>query len=607
MIEIGDLSGPDDDFGGVDTSVRDDGGQLSYSQPTGFYNDVVLVPGALRSTRPDGTITLLSEFGGVAPTFLSEDAKGNIALAGTPPPFPPAPPVAAAAPETSPSTGWFAQFDSHGKLLASTYTDYNGVVGGPIAVGPDSSVYFATANSIVKWVPGSPKFAFTAPVQNVTALAVNSTAVAFALSLSPGQPTTPGVTEATYQGPWDLYIGELNAISGDLQLATYVPITGASQDSKTIITKVAANLALARSGELWIASEINFSNGGKGHTLTAMSADGSRVLDSESIPLFASLAFDHAGNLAFVGFTNVPNLPTTPDAAQRVVCNAFGTTRTYLYLAKRAPDNSVPYATYVPGVSDLGGEKVLSFNGRFVIGEGPVLDSAPTMAGIGCFIDTASRLAVNSQNYFSYNIAATGELLTIVGHGLGPLEEFDAPLDGNGKLPTQLGGVQVLADGIPLPLLSVQQGLVTFYVEPGTVRHSNLGETTLQVQWPSDPVPRREKPRATSESLLTNGTPGFSVFSSDGTGTGQAAALNQDGTVNSSSSPAAPGSIVAIFGNGEGAPSSVTIANLAAEIISFGPAPGLPPGVHQLNVRVPQVAPAGPAPLNVSTTYISIK
>jgi uncharacterized protein (TIGR03437 family) len=100
------------------------------------------------------------------------------------------------------------------------------------------------------------------------------------------------------------------------------------------------------------------------------------------------------------------------------------------------------------------------------------------------------------------------------------------------------------------------------------------------------------------------------VFSLDGSGTGQAAALNQDGTLNSESNPAARGSIVVLYGTGLG-PTNPTLPDGAlgplafdelgrpsgvlqaaidyteSDILYAGSAPGLINGVAQFNLRIP--------------------
>ena len=90
---------------------------------------------------------------------------------------------------------------------------------------------------------------------------------------------------------------------------------------------------------------------------------------------------------------------------------------------------------------------------------------------------------------------------------------------------------------------------------------------------------------------------------------GPAAALNQDGSVNSSANPAAAGSIIAMFATGAGLwnppladgtlisditprpvlPVTVSFAGVPGEVLYAGPAPGLITGGLQINVRLPQL------------------
>lgn len=71
---------------------------------------------------------------------------------------------------------------------------------------------------------------------------------------------------------------------------------------------------------------------------------------------------------------------------------------------------------------------------------------------------------------------------------------------------------------------------------------------------------------------------------------GQAAALNESGTVNSPSDPAARGSIAVLYATGWNStvtdPVSLAIGGYPADILYAGPAPGFP-GLKQINARVP--------------------
>jgi uncharacterized protein (TIGR03437 family) len=107
------------------------------------------------------------------------------------------------------------------------------------------------------------------------------------------------------------------------------------------------------------------------------------------------------------------------------------------------------------------------------------------------------------------------------------------------------------------------------------------------------------------------------IFTINGSGSGQAAILNQDSTANSPTNPAARGSIVSVYMTGVGAltPSindgslgprippfpapvarvSATIGSVDAPVIFVGQAPGLIAGATQVNIQVPQNAPGGAA------------
>jgi uncharacterized protein (TIGR03437 family) len=112
------------------------------------------------------------------------------------------------------------------------------------------------------------------------------------------------------------------------------------------------------------------------------------------------------------------------------------------------------------------------------------------------------------------------------------------------------------------------------------------------------------------------------LFALDATGGGPGAILNQDLSVNSETNPAAPGSVVVLYGTGGGLttpssvdglltaqpypkpvlPVSVTIDNLPAQVLYAGAAPGLVAGVLQINV----VVPANAAPVRYDQVVLTI-
>ena len=109
------------------------------------------------------------------------------------------------------------------------------------------------------------------------------------------------------------------------------------------------------------------------------------------------------------------------------------------------------------------------------------------------------------------------------------------------------------------------------------------------------------------------------IFTSNTSGRGNAAALNQDGSLNSAANPANPGSVVVLYVTGEGAVTPtvsdgtlsqtplakpvaavvVRIGTLPAAVEYAGAAPNLVAGLMQINVRVPMGI-AGDVPVSVT-------
>jgi uncharacterized protein (TIGR03437 family) len=91
------------------------------------------------------------------------------------------------------------------------------------------------------------------------------------------------------------------------------------------------------------------------------------------------------------------------------------------------------------------------------------------------------------------------------------------------------------------------------------------------------------------------------LFTISGNGYGPLAALNQDLTLNSPSNPAAPGSIIVVYGTGLNRPTP-TVDRQPATILFSGQAPGMIAGVQQMNLRLPSSLPKGQAAV-VLTPY----
>ena len=114
------------------------------------------------------------------------------------------------------------------------------------------------------------------------------------------------------------------------------------------------------------------------------------------------------------------------------------------------------------------------------------------------------------------------------------------------------------------------------------------------------------------------------MFTADGSGKGAGAFANEDNSPNSTSNPAATGSIVTLFGTGEGVTNpaasdgnvtsnplpalasalSATVDGIPATVVYQGEAPGLVSGVFQMNIRIPANAHSGRVPVVVQSAAL---
>ena len=215
----------------------------------------------------------------------------------------------------------------------------------------------------------------------------------------------------------------------------------------------------------------------------------------------------------------------------------------------------------------------------------------------------------NAASYVGGGVAP-GEMVTIFGSGMGPNTLVGLQVDSNGNFAKTLAGVQVLFDNVAAPLVYVQANQVSAVVPYGV-----SGKTATQVQ-----VVYQGQTSTALTVPVVSAMPG--IFTIDYSGKGAGAILNQDGTVNSASNPAATGSYISVYATGEGqtnppgvdgrldgspAPQPVqkvtgTIGGISATVQYAGGSPGLVAGVLQVNLQVPQTLASGnavPVVLNI--------
>ncbi len=225
-------------------------------------------------------------------------------------------------------------------------------------------------------------------------------------------------------------------------------------------------------------------------------------------------------------------------------------------------------------------------------------------------VSSASRplfVAAGISNAASYSTGgvAPGMLVTVFGSGLGPAGLAPLRLNTGGFVLKALGGTRVLFNGLTAPMVYTSAGQLAAVVPYGIAAQQSVSVIVEYNGIQSRPV---------SLPVLAS-APG--IFTANASGKGIANAANQDGTLNSVSSPAAAGSILTFYATGEGVlssglpdgilaapplvrpalPVAVKIGGQSAQVQYAGIAPGLVVGVMQVNVVVPAGAGSGAAEL----------
>ncbi len=196
---------------------------------------------------------------------------------------------------------------------------------------------------------------------------------------------------------------------------------------------------------------------------------------------------------------------------------------------------------------------------------------------------------------------APGEIVSLFGFNQGPGPLALGSPDPEGSWGTEAGGTRVLFDGIPAPII-FSQARQTSVVVPYSVSEST--DVVIELNG------LRSTPTA---SNVVESKPALFTLNSSGSGPG--AIFNEDFSINAVDNRALKGSVVVLFGTGEGQtnppgvdgklaaaplprprlPVSVEIADQEVDVLYAGGAPGLIAGLIQVNARVPVGAPSGEA------------
>jgi uncharacterized protein (TIGR03437 family) len=335
--------------------------------------------------------------------------------------------------------------------------------------------------------------------------------------------------------------------------------------------------------------------------VTKLSSDGthliySTLLGGTNTDAVTGLALDANGQLYVSARAQSPDFPSLPQAPARCLPDLQHDIPVLLTLDPNgAAITSESTIDGVPNSAVQLGLALAPQGGAVLVAGGPYAAVVPTLGdgaqdAIGCIAD--------SLDYSQGGIVAPGQLLTIFGTGIGPATAASYDPSAT-SLPAVLGGVSVLVNGQPAPMLFASSGQINFVIP---YEAASLASITIEVAGA-----KRTLPTASAvPSLAIGEMTGYSVCDG-GTPYKSAAAnvLNEDGSTNTCANPAKAGSTVKFFLNGTGINSPGSTGQNPANPIPLLPAvteragyqvvraisaPGSPLGVWEVDVKIPPSA-----------------
>ena len=595
---------------------------------------------------PSGKVVFGTNLGGPTAdsgTALAIDPSGNVFIAGsTHGQFPPT--SGAAIPSSATAATFAARLSSDGStFLYSTYLPDSLAKATAIAIDTQDNAYItgtttsggctivklsADGSTIIYDValgPGSNTSSpiATAPTSADTVVAIDPSgdAIVAGWTSSANFPVTSGALQSSLNGSQNLFLVKLDP-SGNVLFSTY--LGGSGYDVPAVLqTDSSGNIYLAGStssidfpttpGTFQPAAIVplwnNFGPGGFVAKLNpaatqliwstyVMSVDGGLEVGVQQMTVVPSGEV-YLGGVTGAGFPVSPSAPAVcfagASAGFIAHLNSQGALADATYLIASETPSPFEQVNAVYGLAANSSGKVLAvwhYSGSNVasaIGFG----SAGSMAA-ACL----SPSVLNAVTMTANNGIAPGEFVTLTGFGIGPAEGISYTPGPQGQIPTETGGVQVLFGTTPAPVIYASSQQVNA-IAPANASDSSVTVIYNRQQFGPIAVP------------VSFGSPGF-LRRNPGYST-QGDANNEDGTPNSPSNPAAPGSVVSLWATGYGptnppctsgelnvpeasglAPGvSAIVSNGSTSVTYAGSSPGLPCGIVQINLRLPQQATGG--------------
>lgn len=477
---------------------------------------------------------------------------------------------------------------------------------------------------VSKFSPGGTSLVYSTLIggscsQLATSIAIDSAGHAFVAgaTFSADFPTTKGVLQTTYGGSADGFLSELTPAGNALVFSTY--LGGPNND-------VAAGVAVDSNGNIYVGGN------GVGFSFVApppvslLQCDGALVsfaglsisittppyllkvspgaASIESLQNFAfcgtvvqSFALDSSGKAWLGGVAD----PTTYDTVAPFQALAAGTSfvRQFAADAQTVLFSSLLDSFQAVALDSTGAAYIAAqATAPGIVKQVPAGGTAQPSAEIlkidnsvadPVEVDTVQKngtLSIPALAGYSGPLGvAPGELITLSGRGLGPASAAGTQVT-NGLVATTVANVTVRFDGIPAPLISVQNNQIVC-VAPYEIS----GRQRTQIQVVNNGV--------AANPVTVSVTPSVAEVLQ---------LINQDGTINSASNPAPVGSIMTLYVSGLGLPAGSAVDGSTgaaipqtfplgvsviyddpATLTYLGPAPGLVSGITQINYIVPQI------------------
>jgi len=258
-----------------------------------------------------------------------------------------------------------------------------------------------------------------------------------------------------------------------------------------------------------------------------------------------NIGIDSSGTTTIVGASYGANLatfhPTQPCNAATAARTVQPTAGDSAFLARFDANGALLQSTYlgiVPGfitgapILFRGGDASVIYSVASPSGNWQILNLGPASSEIGL-------ICVGAGATFSNAALSPNEIVSVFGNGIGPAQPVTAQPDPSGIYLSQLEGTQVTFDGQPAPILYAASGQINV-VTPGSLQAKTTTHVCVRVA-------------NTSTNCLDFGVRPMAPYIFLSATPFYAAALNQDGTINSATNPAPAGSVVLVFGSGFGA------------------------------------------------------